>query len=259
MYDEYEGLYEPLRDVTGYLERLGIRESLAPTRENLDRLVYAHLTHIPYENLVYCIEHKVPDLTTTGLYNKMIRDRRGGYCFELNGLFYTLLQALGYRVYPVACRMRLGAFHPIGHRASVVTIDGMKYYADVGTSGASGLCALPFEGITPAGHYIAFNNGITEVRKIEGDSDKLLITFADYPFEPADFIPLNYFTSEGPAGKERCNPIVSLTTGHGSVRIDNNTLIRRTDGVETTLVMETEEQFHRVLREEFGIVLRRDA
>ena len=256
MYDAFEGLYAPLRDVTGYLERIGIRESIAPNRENLDRLVYAHLTHVPYENLVYCIEHKVPDLTTEGLYEKIVMDHRGGYCFELNGLFFTLLQALGYQVYPVACRMRLGDFHPIGHRATIVTIDGAKFFVDVGASGAAGLYALPYDGITAAGYYITRSNQATEVRKKEGDTDKLLITYMDYPFEPVDFIPLNYYTSEGPAGQERCNPIVNLTTEHGAISIDNHTFKRRVDGVETTVTIETEEQFYRLLREEFGIVLR---
>lgn len=253
----YEGLYRPLEDVSGYLERIGIRETVLPDRENLDRLVYAHLTHVPYENLSYCIEHKVPDLTTAGLYDKIVRDRRGGYCFELNGLFFTLLQALGYQVYPVACRMRLRGFHPLAHRASIVTIDGAKYFVDVGASGAAGLYALPYEGVTAAGHYIAGNDGVTEVRKKEGGEDKLLISYTDHPFEPVDFLPLNYYTSVGPAGQARPDPVVTLTTEHGAVSIDKDVFKRRVDGVETTLTIETEEQFHRILREEFGIVLHR--
>ena len=59
----FEGVHDRLPDLQAYLRRLGIGETPAPTRENLDRLIYAHLTHVPYENLSYCIEKKCPDLT----------------------------------------------------------------------------------------------------------------------------------------------------------------------------------------------------
>lgn len=252
----FDAMYEPLQDVIGYLDRIGIDDIPAPTRETLDRLVYAHLTHVPYENLSYCVEHTVPDLTTAGLYDKIVRHHRGGYCFELNGLFYTLLQALGYSVYPVACRMWFGfGLTPLGHRASIVTIDGAKYYVDVGASGMAGLYALPYEGIMPSGHYISLKNGIAEVRKKTEEKDDLLISYADFPFEPVDFIPLSYYTSAGPAADVRPNPIVNLTTEHGAVSIDNKTFKRRTDGVDTEIIMETDEDFKRILKEEFGIVV----
>ena len=77
----FEGVHDKLPDIMGYLNRLGINEILEPTRENLDKLVYAHLTHIPYENLEYCIEKSCPDLTIGGLYNKLVLKKRGGYCF----------------------------------------------------------------------------------------------------------------------------------------------------------------------------------
>ena len=140
----FEGVHDRLPDIMGYLNRLGISEILQPTKDNLDKLIYAHLTHIPYENLEYCIEKGYPDLTITGLYNKLVVRNRGGYCFELNGLFYQLLIELGYDVYPVACRMWIGLGQlPIGHRASIVTIDGEKYFADVGTSGMKTVSILP--------------------------------------------------------------------------------------------------------------------
>ena len=128
----FEGVHDKIPDITAYLNKLGINEIPQPTKENLNKLIFAHLSHIPYENLDSCMFKTCPDLTIGGLYEKLIIKNRGGYCFELNGLFYALLKDLGYEVYPVACRMWIGLGQlPLGHRASIVTIDGEKHFADV--------------------------------------------------------------------------------------------------------------------------------
>ena len=127
----YSAFTAPLPDMAAYLHRIGIREDmLKPTKENLDRLIYAQLTHVPFENLTVYREKACPNLEIPALFDKIVTRRRGGYCFELNALFYALLQAVGYDVYPVACRIRYGfdMLRPLSHRASVVTIDGKKYY-----------------------------------------------------------------------------------------------------------------------------------
>ena len=72
----FEAVHDRLPDLTGYLRRIGIGEIPAPTRETLDRLIYAHLTHVPYENLGYCVEGKAPDLTVAALYDKLVVRRR---------------------------------------------------------------------------------------------------------------------------------------------------------------------------------------
>lgn len=80
-----------------YLARIEYKGDLALNLSTLRSLQLAHLTHIPYENLD--ILRSVPlSLQAEDLFEKIILRRRGGYCFELNGLYSNLLKSLGFTV-----------------------------------------------------------------------------------------------------------------------------------------------------------------
>ena len=64
-----------------------------------------HLCSIPFENLEVFDAGRIPSLRSEDIYEKIIVRKRGGYCFELNKLFYELLKALDFRVIPVAVRI----------------------------------------------------------------------------------------------------------------------------------------------------------
>ena len=82
----YEELYAPLPDRAAYLERIGLRDEPMPLNaETLHKLMYAHLTHVPFENLDVLEKHMTPDLGIEALFDKIVVRRRGGYCFELGG------------------------------------------------------------------------------------------------------------------------------------------------------------------------------
>ncbi|MFI8420355.1 arylamine N-acetyltransferase [Streptomyces sp. NPDC085479] len=81
----------------GYLERLGLEGNPEPTPENLRRLHRAHVERIPYETLDFHRGVRA-DLDPRESVRRIVEDRRGGYCFQLNGAFGALLTALGYRV-----------------------------------------------------------------------------------------------------------------------------------------------------------------
>ncbi|MCF0120144.1 MAG: arylamine N-acetyltransferase, partial [Oscillospiraceae bacterium] len=150
----YEELYAPLPDVNAYLERIGLTEAPAITPEGLDTLVFAHQRSVPFENYELCELDGHIDISIEKLFDKVVRRRRGGYCFELNGIFYSLLQALGFDVYPVLAKIfREGEEHlPPLHRCNIITIDGMRYFTDVG-----------FGGPMPAG-AIAFRDGERQIK-----------------------------------------------------------------------------------------------
>ena len=83
--------------VEKYLRRINYTGDRAPTKENLMRLQKAHLLSVPYENLD--IYYGRPfTLAVEELYDKIVNRHRGGYCFEINGLFAWLLRQLGYEV-----------------------------------------------------------------------------------------------------------------------------------------------------------------
>ena len=84
-------------DVDDYLGRIGYRGGCEPTMANLAALVRAHRLAVPYETLDLWRRRRTT-LRLEEIYDKVVIRRRGGYCFELNGLFAWLLRGLGYNV-----------------------------------------------------------------------------------------------------------------------------------------------------------------
>lgn len=120
-------------EVKAYLGRLGIRSSVAPTPETLAMLHVLHLRTVPFENASIRFREAV-DLDPSALVDKIARRGRGGFCYELNGAFAALLEAIGYRVERLAGRAYqdgsvLGP--PFDHLALRVEAEG-SWLVDVG-------------------------------------------------------------------------------------------------------------------------------
>lgn len=125
--------------ISQYFYRIGFYGAdAAPTLENLASLQLQHLLHIPYENLD--LMNGVPlNLDAEALFQKVIVNRRGGYCFELQGLFCHLLKSLGYSVTQYAGRFmnEPGVVQMRRHRILVVDLEGRRYVSDVGVRSES--------------------------------------------------------------------------------------------------------------------------
>jgi len=124
----------PLMDVRDYLTRIKAQSSKNPTSEGLRDLHGAHLRAVPFENLD--IYRGVPIvLERDRILKKVIADRRGGFCYELNTAFHWLLTELGYRVTLLSAEVARpeGGFGiPFDHMTLLVEIDGDAWLADVG-------------------------------------------------------------------------------------------------------------------------------
>ena len=122
-------------NIKAYFDRIGLEmpEKIVPTSELLRKLQFAHCTTVPYEN-VDMIRGIPTSLEPEALYKKVVENRRGGICFELNGAFGELLRALGYGVTDLAARYLRGenTIPMRRHRVLMVqAIDGL-WLADVG-------------------------------------------------------------------------------------------------------------------------------
>ena len=92
-----------------YLKRIGLAGPAgAPTLETLRRLHTAHVAAIPFENLDILLGRGV-SLDAGRLRDKLIDQRRGGYCFEQNTLFQDVLREIGFTILPMEARVRTGA------------------------------------------------------------------------------------------------------------------------------------------------------
>lgn len=133
-------------DAGKYLERIGYTGKIEVTKECLDSLIVAHHRSVPFENLDVCDLDRNIVLTPEHLFEKIVLNRRGGYCFEMNGAFLFLLKALGFEVTPAYCRVaRPDVLSPIMHRGVLVYLDNKTYFCDVGFGGIMSPKALLLE------------------------------------------------------------------------------------------------------------------
>src|SRR5262245_13276183 len=122
-------------DVDAYLSRIGLTRPAAADEAALRELHRAHQVAVPFENLSIHLGEPI-SLAEEDLFEKIVRNRRGGFCYELNGAFALLLEALGYQVTRVAARVfggdRLGP--PYDHLALFVSTSdgGGPWLVDVG-------------------------------------------------------------------------------------------------------------------------------
>jgi N-hydroxyarylamine O-acetyltransferase len=187
--------------------------------------------------------------------------RRGGYCFELNALFYALLSALGYDASPLIARVANGmpgVFPPM-HRVTLVKIGGERYFCDVGFGGVMPGFALKFaeeERQTNHGDTFAFaraaDNWLTLNHITERGASPLL-HICELPQEPVDFIAPNEYCSRSPGSYFRQMRIVNLRRPNGAVYITGNVLHKNIGGEKTERELTTMRELYGALAEEFGI------
>jgi N-hydroxyarylamine O-acetyltransferase len=206
-------------DLDAYLQRIGLSG-----RPGLSQLHRAHVETIPFENLD---PHRgVPvSLAIEDLQHKLVKRRRGGYCFEQNLLLKGALEALGHRVEPLLARVRIGAppgaVRPRSHLVLRVHADGAVWHADVGFGSGTPQEPLPFG---PGGTH---EQSGWRFRLVTDGDEYVLQTVDDakwvdlYGFvpEPVPFVDLetsNWFTATHPRSPFVTGLIVSIQRQDGT-------------------------------------------
>jgi N-hydroxyarylamine O-acetyltransferase len=131
-------------DLDAYLRRIDYTGQRQPTAALLEKLHLAHVIHIPFENLDILLDRPIR-LDLESLQAKLVRARRGGYCFEQNTLLAAALEAMGFAVTRLAARVRLGTTRvlPRTHMLLKVEAEGKGWLADVGFGGEGLLKPIP--------------------------------------------------------------------------------------------------------------------
>lgn len=262
----YEGVFSPIPDPGAYLARIGLepddyRKALHPelpdspsafsarhSKDALDVLVRAHLMSVPFEDLdIYELGREV-SLEIGDVFDKIVRRRRGGFCFELNGLFCALLEALGFECRVIAVRVLFeGEFPPIGHRSTIVTLaDGKRVVCDVGFGGPTPLGALYLDcaDVQHSGR-LAFRyekrpDGLYKFTYIQRDGAEMpLHLFSDSEFSKMDFVALGVYMSRGDNARFRNERVLNILRENGSAAIQDDTLRLHNDGVLTEIELKT--------------------
>ncbi|MET9252560.1 arylamine N-acetyltransferase [Streptomyces sp. NPDC003717] len=248
-----------------YLDRLAVARPLRPTLGTLRELHVAHLRAVPFENLSVHLGEEIV-LEERRLVDKLVRARRGGFCYELNGAFGALLGALGYEVTLLAARVygEEGAVGiPYDHMAlAVTTADGGEWLADVGFGSHSRLpleLGARAEQQDPAGVFqVAGAGGPEDDLDVLRDGQRVY-RLERRPRVLADFVTGAWWHSTSPRSHFAQSTVCSRLTGDGGRITLSGRVLKSTgaDGRREERELGTDEEVLAVYRERFGIVLDR--
>lgn len=251
-------------EADAYLSRIGARAPEAPTREALASLHRAHLLAVPFENLDIWLGRPVR-LERNALVGKVIGARRGGYCYELNGLFALLLRRLGYAVDLVSARVATadgGLTDEFDHVALVVSggrLDG-PVLADVGF-GEGFVEPLPLhDGFErpERGHAVglAWRGDTWAYReRRDGEDWRDRFVFTTTPRLLSDFAERNEWQQSSPQSHFTRSRVASLLTPEGRLTLSGNRLITTTHGRREESELPNEHAVRATLADCFRIVL----
>lgn len=196
-------------DLDAYLERIGLPRAPAASGDGLSELHGAHASSVPFENLSIQMGELPIDLSLGALEEKLVRRRRGGYCFEQNGLFRAVLSAIGFDV--TACEARVrppsGELLPRTHMVLLVRTGGRELLADVGFGATGPVLPVPVDGSEHdqwGFRYSVVPEGPLRVlrSRLPGeDAAADLYAFLPEGRDPVDFEVANWFTSTWPKSR----------------------------------------------------------
>lgn len=245
-----------------YLDRIEYTEDAAATLSTLKKLQLNHLKHIPYENLD--IINGVPlSLETKDLFHKMILNKRGGYCFELQGLYRQLLVSLGYTLTQYSGRFmnEPKLIQMRRHRILVVDLDNKRYLCDVGVRNESPRQPLELaEGVVQSDGVSSYRfdkdsfYGWVLMQKETGKDWKLVYGFTEEPQIDIDYIMPSFFCEKHPDSTFNKFMKISIFTDCSNITIVGNTY-KTYQKAKTTerQNLRTNEEAKKVLVETFGI------
>lgn len=261
----YDIVYEELssEEVAAYLNRMGYSGETSVTKECLDELIYLHQCNVPFECLDTYHTDVVPAIDKDALYSKIVRNHRGGFCFELNGLFVLLLRALGFDAYSVACRVAVNRTElgNISHRATIVRLEKKEYIVDVGLGGPMAAFAVEISERKQTGHGETYwvedaPGGWKLICRLDENQQRYpTVLVAPLVLVPKDFEAFCHYMLENPEIIFRTRRTVNRRTPDGHVNITNNTLTVR-KGSEKSVREFPEEELTEILSSYFGIEIK---
>jgi len=194
-------------DLPAYLQRIDYVGELRPNLAVLQALHLAHATHIPFENLDILLGRPIR-LDLASLQAKLVSERRGGYCFEQNLLFSTVLSRLGFAVTNLAARVRYRttAVLPRTHMLLLVDLHGERWIADVGFGAEGLLLPIAMKSSREVRHFawnyrLVEEDGLWVLQSRRGSAWMDLYAFSLEPQQPADYEMANHFVSTHPSSR----------------------------------------------------------
>ena len=254
-------LFVTFMRVEKYLNRIGAeRFNFVPNLENLKYLQRRHLLNIPFENLD--IHWKKPiDLKGESLYQKIVENKRGGFCYELNGLFFELLQKTGYESKRISARVSDGKGdfgQEFDHLAIITRIEDEDYLVDVGFGDFIAepiKFILDIEQIDTNGTFLIkkFDEIYFEVVKKNDESFISQYIFTLEKRDLSEFEKMCLFQQTSPDSHFTQNKVCSLMCIDGRKTLTDKKFMTTKANQKEDIAINSEQEFAEILEREFGI------
>lgn len=243
-----------------YLRRINCLGDIEPNLYTLIKLQRHHLLNIPFENLD--IHNNKPiELLIEKIFDKVVNQNRGGFCYELNGLFYELLKAIGFDVKIISARVfdqDKGYGKEYDHLAIIAKIDNIEYLTDVGFGEFSfEPLRLSLETLQKdeRGDFKIdkYDNGYLRVSRIENERQTPEYIFKNKKRNFTEFEEMCNYHQTSPNSHFTSKRLISLQTENGRITITGNKLkIKEFDSTIETL-LENEVEFKKELWDKFKV------
>ncbi|MFB3387167.1 arylamine N-acetyltransferase [Flavobacterium sp. LAR06] len=242
-----------------YLDRIKFSGEIELNIEGITKLMRSQLFSVPFEN-IDVQAGKVISLNGDDIVNQIVNLNRGGYCYQINGLFSLALQEIGIPHYYVAARPLVNpGQNAKTHLGIIVTIENEDYLIDLGFGGNS--IRQPLK-LSEIGTEIQHDSDTFTLVKTEDNDYLLQILIGQewtnlYSFDLAtqrwiDFKPANYYNYSHPDSVFTQKLIVVLQNPLGKKILSKNSLKSVTNGVTELLSFE-DEQLETILVSEFNL------
>lgn len=248
-------------NVPAYFERIGYAGTMTPTVEALIDLHRAHMLTVPFENLDIGLGRKVI-CNETAFVRKIVDQRRGGFCYELNGAFAALLREIGFQVTLLSARVSRedGSDSPeFDHLTLRVDLDE-PWLADVGF-GDSFVEPLRLKAGSEQPQYgwiyrlVERQGSFDMERRESGGVWKRQYSFKVLPRLLEEFAPMCHYHQTSPESHFTRRSICSKATPWGRITVADRSLIVTCNGEKQESILASDEEWRRGLKENFGVVL----
>lgn len=256
--------YYTKSELNNYLERINIGKKEYHTLEFLFSLQESHLLSVPFENLDIHYGASI-DLDIKKIYDKIILHNRGGFCYELNSIFFILLKTLGYKVMLVSARVFSNSVYgpEYDHMAIVSKINNEEYLLDVGFGEfAFGPLKISLN------HYQHDKRGIflfdiydddyIRVSKIENEIPTPQYIFKNTPRKFADFHKMCIYHQTSSKSHFTQNKVVTLPTKNGRITLNSDKLKITANGKFSETYIADNQEFKKCLKDKFNIDLEKN-
>ncbi len=248
-------------NIDRYLKRIGIEKKSDADLSFLARLQNHHLLNVPFENLDIARGIEI-FLDYDRFYTKIVENMRGGFCYELNGLFSQLLKKLGYELNICSARVfnKEGkAGEEFDHMVILVELD-QTYLVDVGFGDSFRKpISLPEDSVEDvSGRYRLQENPDEKngyrLQKFVDDAWKTQYRFTSIPRQLSEFEEMCEYHQTSPASHFTQNNLITIATPTGRISLTDDSLTVTSADERDKRPINTPEEFTQMLKDYFGII-----